>query len=134
MERCREALEKRLQPFRLEGGIRETLTAVLSGEQLPRPVQRQDFLQPVQLWSFCGDSIAALKELLPEGIFHFDWARETRLQDLALYRQGNLMLGIVSHEFEGMLRVTTTEAKELARTGLVARWVADPWDNASQDA
>jgi len=49
------------------------------------------------------------------------------LEDPTLYRDGEIMLGIVSHEREGFLELTALEAVQLAALGIptrdAGRWI-----------
>lgn len=69
-----------------------------------------------ELWSLSAATLAALRLAFPYGPFDYRPA-DAWFEDLALYRGGELMLGLISHEHEGILRVTEREQAELATTG-----------------
>lgn len=99
--------ERPIRRFRLPARERERLTA-MPDEELTRMTE---------LWSLSADSLRALPELFPDGMF--EWASDATAwcEDLTLYRDEMLMLGIVSHEGIGILRVTEQEAAQLSAAG-----------------
>ena len=69
--------------------------------------------------SWTPESIGVLKGLFVEGLFMYptsEW-EEGCFEDPTFYRNGDLMLGVVTHEREGLLRVTEVEFGELERAG-----------------
>ena len=74
-------------------------------------------MRPLELWRLTSQSFAVLKEFFPDGVFKDQTAGEGGYEDLILYREGELMLGVVSHEGEGILRVTDEERQSLERAG-----------------
>ena len=107
-----DRFEAQTAPFRLANAPRRHLTSPASGKF---------FVRPLKLWRFTSKSLAALKELFPDGVFKNQTAGEGGYEDLILYRQGELMLGVVSHEGEGVLRVTAEERQLLEREGFPFR-------------
>ena len=97
-----------MTPFRLPNAPRRHLTDYQDG-------------QFVKLWKLTSASLAALQAFLSEGIFTYQSDEDAWLEDLTLYRHGELMLGIVSHEAEGILRVTPEERQSLERDGFPFR-------------
>lgn len=65
------------------------------------------------MWRLTSASFAILQELLPAGFFAYEPADDGWFEDPAFYRNGEFMLGAVSHESEGILRVTETERRLL---------------------
>ena len=98
-----------MAPYRLPDVMRRHLTAY----------QGEDFAKNTRLWKLTSASLAALKETLLDGIFTYDIEANSNgwFENLILYRQGELMLGVVSHEAEGVLRVTSEERQSLEREG-----------------
>ncbi len=100
--------DEAMTPFRLPNAPRRHLTTYRDG-------------QFVELWNLTSASLAALHVFLSEGIFTYQSDKDGWLEDLTLYRQGELMLGIVSHEGEGILGVTSEERQLLERDGFPFR-------------
>ncbi|HEY1952285.1 MAG TPA: hypothetical protein VGG76_05720 [Gemmatimonadaceae bacterium] len=72
-----------------------------------------DLNRKTELWKLSETSIDALKAAMPEGIFQYDSADGAWFEDLVLYRDGEMMLGVLSHEAFAILRLTDVEASEL---------------------
>jgi hypothetical protein len=81
----------------------------------------------VPLWTLTSESTAALRSWLPKGILYCYVPSDAWLEDLILYRRGLMMLGVISHEGEGVLRVSAPERDELLALGFVfepyGQWV-----------
>jgi hypothetical protein len=109
---CVEA-EAALRPFELPEAPRALMT-VLAGQ--PR-------VQPTRLWRLVPEAVAALRPFLPEGLFDYpsaDWDAGW-LEDPTVYRAGTVMLGVVSHEGEGVLTLSPAEHAEVAALGIRTR-------------
>lgn len=78
-------------------------------------------MRPLELWRLTSQSFAALKQFSPDGVLKDQTDGQGGYEDLVLYRQGELMLGLVSHEGKGILRVTDQERLSLERNGLPFR-------------
>ena len=85
----------KLSPF-LIGRRHRECTVSYSGPELVG-----DFL----VWRLDQSSIALLTELLPDGIKGITWA----IEDLCVYRAGDLVLGTVTHEHEAFVRLYDDE-------------------------
>jgi len=87
-----------------------------------------DFVRPVRLWAFNETSLEALLTFLHAGLFHWPAGPDGWLEDLTIYRRGELVLGLVSHEQEGVLRLTRDEHQEVGAldipSELTAEWIA----------
>lgn len=112
-----DAFEDELAPYQRPDGVRRALTARTPAE----------LVRPVRLWAFNEASLARLLTFLDNGIFHCPAGPDGWLEDLTIYRQTELGLGIVSHEREGVLRLTPEEHAEVARRGIpseeTAEWI-----------
>lgn len=78
------------------------------------------FVRPAPLWRLTPESIELLREFLDEGLFTYpagEWEAGC-IENPALYRDGEIMLGIVSHEGEGVLKLRQDEWAEFARLGI----------------
>ena len=91
--------------------VREHLTAY----------QHNEFTRPADLWTLTHAAFPVLKEFLPLGLFAYEIGPEGWFKDLIVYRRGELMLGVVSHEQEGVLRVTEAERTLLIKQGFSFR-------------
>lgn len=72
----------------------------------------------VRLWAFNQDSLARLGSFFDDGVFHCPPGPDGWLEDLTLYRRSELVLGLVSDEREGALRLTPRELDEVAALGI----------------
>lgn len=71
----------------------------------------------VTLRTLCPESIAVLRAYFEEGLFTYIVCDEGTPEDPMFYRAGKLMLGIVTHEREGILHITETEHEIINRMG-----------------
>ena len=79
-------------------------------------------VQTTRLWDLTPESIAVLKGLFPNGLFAAPSYQEVGwLEDPTLYRDAQMMLGIVSHEHEGVLTLTDLEHVHVAALGIPTR-------------
>lgn len=76
-----------------------------------------DMRRDTALWTLNADSISALMKALPDGLFEYDPLRGAWLEDPVIYRGGELMLGVLSHEAFAVLRLAEDEAAQLADAG-----------------
>jgi hypothetical protein len=110
-----DAFEDELTPYELPIARRRVLT----------DADGSDFARDVRLWTFDALSVARLLTFLDEGPFHCPAGPDGWLEDLAIYREGELLLGIVSHENEGVLRLTHHEHAEVAAFGVLSKPTAE---------
>jgi len=103
--------EEATAPYRLPPAERRQLTA--RTEHL--------FIRFTALWRLSAASLAVLQDFMPEGLFSSPRGRGSRLEDPIFYRKGEFMLGVVSHENEGIVRVTAREGDLLEAEGFVLR-------------
>ena len=76
--------------------------------------------QPVKLWRLNEQSISALSQLLANGLFTEPTGSQNGwVEDPTVYRDSDIVLGVVSHEGEAFLNVSASEAEELMRLGFV---------------
>lgn len=113
-----DRVRRELTPFERSIAPRERMT-VYAGN---------DIVQPTELWSLTAASMALLKSYMPDGLFMYpttDWD-EGCLEDPIIYRGERPMLGIVSHEREGVLMLTDLEHQAVASLGIRTHETA-PW-------
>jgi hypothetical protein len=120
------AAESLLHPFFIGDGTREV-------------VANQPFVRSVPLWRLSAESLTVLRQLLPAGLFTAPtYQNEGWIENPAFYRRGELVVGIVSHEGEGICRGSIAEFSEMEQEGLLTRerpsepW--RPWNRPSQSA
>jgi hypothetical protein len=87
----------------------------------------QDLARSVRLWSFNEESLERLLSFVDRSLFHWPAGPDGWLEDLTVYRHGELVLGLVSHEREGVLRLTPRELAEVAALDIpfetTAEWI-----------
>jgi hypothetical protein len=77
--------------------------------------------RPVEVWRLDRESLAALRDVSPEGVLGPDsWKARAWAEDLCVYRDGALLFGAVSHEQIASLRLTEAEWQQ---------WKAQPPDD-----
>lgn len=103
------------EPFRLPKEKRRNLTAYGSG------FGPDAFTRSTELWRLTSASFTVLQEFLPDGLFTYESALGGWFEDPVFYRNGEFMLGVVSHENEGIVRVTEAERQLLIAEGFKFR-------------
>lgn len=76
-----------------------------------------DLTRDTELWTLNDASIGALQDTLPGGVFQYDPLHDAWFEDPVIYRDGQLMLGVLSHEAFAVLRLEDHELAQLAATG-----------------
>ena len=76
-----------------------------------------DLVRPTERWTLNETSISALKRVLAEGFLQYDPSQDGSFEDPILYRDGELMLGVLSHEAFAVLRLTESESQEIEAAG-----------------
>lgn len=110
IEEFSKSFDLTFNAYRLKSAKREVLTAQTSKE----------LIRNIDLWRLNETSIQLLRDALPEGIFMYDIG-EAWHEDFYIYRDAALMLGVVTHEQEGMMRVTVEEKRMLDQMGIKYR-------------
>jgi hypothetical protein len=119
-----DAFEDELGPHELPMAVRRVSTAATA----------DDSRRPVRLWTFSEETLERLLSFLDEGLFHSPAGPDGWLEDLTLYRGGELVLGLVSHERGGALRLTREEHAQVAALGIPSAATADWIDDREPDA
>lgn len=99
------------EPFRLPTAERRQLTSS----------RNNSFIRPTPLWRLNSASLVALQEFLPDGLFSYPVSKRGTFEDPVFYRNGNLILGVVSHEREGIVRVTAKECQLMETEGFIMK-------------
>lgn len=105
-----DAFEDALAPFALPPAPRRVVRAATAAA-VTRDVRR---------WALTAESLAALLTFLPGGLFAAQPGPSGWLEDLAIYRRGELLLGVGTHEREAVLRLTPAEHREAEALGVAA--------------
>ena len=87
--------EEMVGPFSLGSAVRERMSG-RTADDLTRPTER---------WALNQSSLGALNTVLPDGIFHYQPQQGAWFENPILYREGGLMLGVLSHEAFAVLRL-----------------------------
>lgn len=86
-----------------------------------------DPTRSVRLWTLDEESLEHLLSFVDRSLFHWPAGPDGWLEDLTVYRRGELLLGLVSHEQEGVLRLTPEELAEVAALDIpfetTAEWI-----------
>ncbi|NUO64275.1 MAG: hypothetical protein HOQ11_17690 [Gemmatimonadaceae bacterium] len=112
------ALRDTLAPF---ADAFEDEMAPFERQAAPRPMwdaeTRVVAVRPVRLWTLDERSLTRLRSFLDEGLFHSPPGPDGWLENLAVFRAGELVLGVASHEGEAVLRLTAREHAEVTALG-----------------
>ena len=69
----------------------------------------------VRLWRLTAASLAVLRHLLPDGIFTYRMDGAGWIENFAIYRHGQMLLGVVTHEESACLYLTEAEWQRLGQ-------------------
>jgi len=103
----RNPLEKSVQQFARREQTRERMSGRTA----------DDLRRTTKLWTLNDVTMKALRDALPGGVLSYDPTEPGWFEDPVFYREGNLMLGVLSHEAFGVLRVSAGEAARLSAAG-----------------
>lgn len=76
-----------------------------------------DLTRPTALWHVNDATIDALMRAMPDGLFSYAPAERGSFEDPVLYRNGQLLLGVLSHEAFAVLRISEAESAQLSAAG-----------------
>ena len=99
--------EKNIEPFAVGEETRERMSGRTA----------DDLRRPTQIWQLNQHTIEALQRALPGGLLEYEPHEPGWFEDPILYRNKQLMLGVLSHEAFAVLRLSEDEADELANAG-----------------
>lgn len=72
-----------------------------------------DLRRATKIWELNDATIVALTRALPEGLLAYDPSDESSFENPVIYRDGQLLLGVLSHEAFGVFRLSDDEAHRL---------------------
>jgi len=110
-----DAFEDELAPYERAVTPRRTLTASMP----------TDLVRPVRLWTLTDASLERLLSFVDESLFYWPAGPDGWFEDLTIYRRGELVLGLVSHEKEGVLRLAPNEHREVAALDIPSEATAE---------
>jgi hypothetical protein len=102
-----QPFEKVANPFSRGEGTRERMSGATA----------DNLTRSTRLWELNPVTFGALREALPNGLLSYDPEGRGWFEDPILYREGNLLLGVLSHEAFAVLRLTVLESVRLAAAG-----------------
>jgi hypothetical protein len=76
-----------------------------------------DLTRRTQLWELNPVTVGALQKALPGGLLSYDPEGRGWFEDPILYREGNLLFGVLSHEAFAVLRLSALESVRLSTAG-----------------
>jgi hypothetical protein len=102
-----ESFEKLIQRFYRGERTRERMSGRTA----------DDLTRPTKIWELSAPTIAALAHALPDGLLAYDPSDESSFENPVIYRDGQLLLGVLSHEAFGVFRLSDDEARQLHEAG-----------------
>ena len=103
----RQPFEKLVNPFSRGEETRERMSGATA----------DDLTRSTRLWEMNPVTIEALRLALPNGLLSYDPEGSGWFEDPILYREGNLLLGVLSHEAFAVLRLSVVESMRLSAAG-----------------
>ena len=76
-----------------------------------------DITREVELWQLTHQTVECLRQTLPMGFVTTTYQEGLWLEDLTVYRDGDFLMGVLTHESAGVLRITELELGELRAMG-----------------
>jgi hypothetical protein len=76
-----------------------------------------DLVRTTKVWELNDATALALTHALPDGLLAYDPSEESSFENPVLYREGRLLLGVLSHEAFAVLRMSDDEAHALRQAG-----------------
>jgi len=113
-----DAFEDELGPYERPAASRRVLSAAAE----------RDLTRSVRLWTLNEASLTRLLSFMDTGLFHWPAGPDGWLEDLTMYRRGELVLGLVSHEREGVLRLTLQEHEAVGALDIPSELTAESID------
>lgn len=99
-----DRFEDELEPYERPPAVRSVLTAADGLTEA----------HTVRLWTLDHTSLGLLLSFVDSSIFHWPAGPDGWFEDLTIYRRGELVLGLLSDERMGLLRLTQQEHAEVA--------------------
>jgi hypothetical protein len=77
--------------------------------------------RPVEVWRLDVRSCKALRGIMPDGVLGPNEGKDAWVEDLCVYRRGELVFGTVTHEQYAFLRLTDAEWRQCEAPSDAAR-------------
>lgn len=103
----RQPFEKISNPFSQGEETRERMSGATA----------DDLTRRTRLWELNPDTLGALQLALPNGLLSYDPEGQGWFEDPILYREGDLLLGVLSHEAFAVLRLSVLESVRFSAAG-----------------
>jgi hypothetical protein len=98
------SFEKIVKPFSRGEQTRERMSGPTA----------DDLTRTTRVWELNDTTIVALRDALPGGLLAYDPSDESSFENPVIYRDGRLLLGVLSHEAFAVLRLSEGEVANLA--------------------
>ena len=85
------------------------------------PAGSTEVTRLIRLWEFNQTTCERVLSFVDDGLFHWPAGPDGWLEDLMIFRDGELVLGLLSSEREGVLRLTQEEHVAVAALGITSR-------------
>ena len=105
--RARRPFEEVVQPFSRGKKTRERMNGRTA----------DDLTRSTRLWELNAVTVGALKGALPGGLLAYDPTGRGWFEDPIFYREGSLVLGVLSHEAFAVLRISVIESARFSAAG-----------------
>jgi hypothetical protein len=102
-----QPFEKVANPFSRGEGTRERMSGPTA----------DDLTRSTRLWELNPVTFGALREALPNGLLSYDPEGRGWFEDPILYRERDLLLGVLSHEAFAVLRLSVLESVRFSAAG-----------------
>jgi len=102
-----QPFEKLVKPFSRDEATRERMSGPTA----------DNLTRSTRLWELNPVTVGALGEALPSGLLSYDPESRGWFEDPILYRDGSLLLGVLSHEAFAVLRLTVLESVRFSAAG-----------------
>lgn len=102
-----QPFEKIANPFSRAEQTRERMSGATA----------DDLTRRTQLWELNPTTVGALPLALPNGLLSYDPEGQAWFENPILYREGDLLLGVLSHEAFAVLRLSVLESVRFAAAG-----------------
>jgi hypothetical protein len=79
-----------------------------------------DLTRSTRLWELNPVTVGALQQALPNGLLSYDPEGRGWFENPILYRNGELLLGVLSHEAFAVLRISVLESVRLSAAGFLS--------------
>ena len=106
----------------LAAGLQPFFKGTERREHLSAP-NEDEYWRDTPVYTLSWDALPMLQEVFDDGLFGYPayHAPAGWVEDPMIYRRGELVFGIVSHEAEGAVRLEPNELTELATSGILFR-------------